>query len=360
MNISCNVIRDILPLYAEDMVCDETKKLVDEHLGECEACRKELEALKKKDVVPISTDTTPMEHIRRTIRKRQILTTVCVLVTIVSLIWTGTMFMTSPVYLPADKAVKEVELREDGGLAITYASGVTSMAAGYAEDKDICLAALTTRGHFLHGIKSERKEQTMTPEEWEAYYKSFTTHSGELTQADYDKFHNVEVYYTYQNEKGASMIDGCLVANGTREEEGTWIQTAMDYDFWYMGLDGKPEKLLWQAGDGEFPEEPMFNLVEQDTVARDVCFGNLAVALVMFVTAWLLRKNKWGKLPMGFGIFCASISLHIFLFTSGNFVDVLGMRPNGWSDNLLVTSALLTGTGILWLYRHDMNKKESI
>ena len=32
MKISCNVIRDILPLYAEDLASEDTKRLVDDHL----------------------------------------------------------------------------------------------------------------------------------------------------------------------------------------------------------------------------------------------------------------------------------------------------------------------------------------
>ena len=38
--INCNVIQDILPLYIDDVVSDDTKELVEEHLKECPACRK--------------------------------------------------------------------------------------------------------------------------------------------------------------------------------------------------------------------------------------------------------------------------------------------------------------------------------
>ena len=39
--ISCNVILDILPLYIDGAVCEDTKKLVKEHLEGCENCRRE-------------------------------------------------------------------------------------------------------------------------------------------------------------------------------------------------------------------------------------------------------------------------------------------------------------------------------
>lgn len=38
--INCNVIQDILPLYIEDAVSEDTKELVEEHLQDCEICQR--------------------------------------------------------------------------------------------------------------------------------------------------------------------------------------------------------------------------------------------------------------------------------------------------------------------------------
>ena len=46
--ISCNVIQDIMPLYVDEIVSEDTKKLVEEHLKECEDCRKEMEKMREK------------------------------------------------------------------------------------------------------------------------------------------------------------------------------------------------------------------------------------------------------------------------------------------------------------------------
>ena len=45
MRNECNIIRDILPLYAEDMVSPDTVSYVEEHLKSCEACRREYEQM---------------------------------------------------------------------------------------------------------------------------------------------------------------------------------------------------------------------------------------------------------------------------------------------------------------------------
>lgn len=54
--INCNIVRDILPLYVDDVVCDDTKILVEEHLEHCEDCQKELEKLMRDIVLPSSAD----------------------------------------------------------------------------------------------------------------------------------------------------------------------------------------------------------------------------------------------------------------------------------------------------------------
>ena len=45
MKLDCEVIRDLLPLYAENMVSEKSRALTEEHLAECEPCRQYLQAL---------------------------------------------------------------------------------------------------------------------------------------------------------------------------------------------------------------------------------------------------------------------------------------------------------------------------
>lgn len=43
--ISCDVIKDLLPLYKDDVCSEKSKDLIEEHLSECEDCREYLDAL---------------------------------------------------------------------------------------------------------------------------------------------------------------------------------------------------------------------------------------------------------------------------------------------------------------------------
>ena len=38
MKLSCEVIKDLLPLYYDKVCSEETKVIVEEHLNECENC----------------------------------------------------------------------------------------------------------------------------------------------------------------------------------------------------------------------------------------------------------------------------------------------------------------------------------
>ena len=45
MKISCEIIKDLLPLYVDGVCSEESKKLVEKHLKECDSCREEYELL---------------------------------------------------------------------------------------------------------------------------------------------------------------------------------------------------------------------------------------------------------------------------------------------------------------------------
>lgn len=55
--ISCNTIRDILPLYVDEVVSENTRTMVVEHLGQCAECRKqtarEVNAMSTKAVIAV-------------------------------------------------------------------------------------------------------------------------------------------------------------------------------------------------------------------------------------------------------------------------------------------------------------------
>lgn len=75
--INCDVIRDMLPLYVEDLVSDSTRTIVEEHLSMCEKCRKEKISLCTEMQVPSrSDDTKAIQRIGNTLLRKKIATIV--------------------------------------------------------------------------------------------------------------------------------------------------------------------------------------------------------------------------------------------------------------------------------------------
>ena len=83
MKITCNIIEDLLPLYVDDMVSEDSRKLVEEHLKECPACRKMQEEMMRENCLSAGrkdgnsaqinkTEAEPLKKIRRRIRKKRI------------------------------------------------------------------------------------------------------------------------------------------------------------------------------------------------------------------------------------------------------------------------------------------------
>ena len=50
MNKDCEVIRDLLPLYADDVCSDRSRELIEEHLQECPDCSAMLEKLRTHEI----------------------------------------------------------------------------------------------------------------------------------------------------------------------------------------------------------------------------------------------------------------------------------------------------------------------
>lgn len=72
-HISCEIIRDLLPLYADDAASPDSRALVEAHLTECEACRTELERCRTAVALPPETEPGLMKLLRAKLLRRRVL-----------------------------------------------------------------------------------------------------------------------------------------------------------------------------------------------------------------------------------------------------------------------------------------------
>ena len=134
MDKTCSIVQDLLPLYEEDMLREETKEFVDGHLAQCAACRAELDAL-KADVKPVPVSAQPLRDLKRQLRRKK-LTAVLLAVTLaLTLATAGFAYLTAPQYLPYDetewmitrspRALADGSIMSDG---LTDLSGIESIS----------------------------------------------------------------------------------------------------------------------------------------------------------------------------------------------------------------------------------------
>ena len=65
--LPCYIVSDLLPLYQDDILSEQTKLDIDKHLCECKDCKKKMDAMKMQiNVQPANTElkTDPLKKVR--------------------------------------------------------------------------------------------------------------------------------------------------------------------------------------------------------------------------------------------------------------------------------------------------------
>ena len=50
--VSCDVVKDLIPLYIDDICSQESKQIVEEHIKECDSCKALYESMKEDISAP--------------------------------------------------------------------------------------------------------------------------------------------------------------------------------------------------------------------------------------------------------------------------------------------------------------------
>ncbi|MDM5250991.1 zf-HC2 domain-containing protein [Lysinibacillus sp. G4S2] len=119
--IKCTIIQDILPLYVDGVVSEDTKDMVNKHLQTCPACQKEYEQMTQTLYVPVENKVTLFNKInKRWYRKKIILISTSVLTTALLLLAVFSYVFHYEKTIPYEKKLFSVEQQEDGTLATYY------------------------------------------------------------------------------------------------------------------------------------------------------------------------------------------------------------------------------------------------
>ncbi len=136
MKNECSIIRDLLPLYAENMVSSDTAAFVEEHLKNCEACRQEYERTKEPRRTREISGAAPLLKLRKKMKVKRIQTIAFTAVFVATLLLSTFAVLDAPIYLPYSEELITAEPVDDSGLRITFGKGVTDFEYTVYPDPD--------------------------------------------------------------------------------------------------------------------------------------------------------------------------------------------------------------------------------
>ncbi|MBP7343543.1 MAG: zf-HC2 domain-containing protein [Clostridia bacterium] len=99
MKVTCNVIKDLLPLYLENMLSGDSRIIVEEHIEQCQKCKDHLNEMRNTNGMPVDRDTSPLIKIRSTLLKKKIQIAIFSVLLSMILFVVAFSFLTAPEYI---------------------------------------------------------------------------------------------------------------------------------------------------------------------------------------------------------------------------------------------------------------------
>ncbi len=192
MSNQCNLIKDILPLYVEDMVSTDTKEFVNAHLEHCAECRAELERrrgpAKFVPDIDIDTDIVPLKRIKKDlfIRRLQTIFFTAIIACAVVMIVFGVL--TSPKFFPYSDDLLNVVDNHSGEIIVTFDDRVT----GYTCTKE-----------FYEETEIYRINAWTTT--WDIY---FSNRGNQNVVIPFNDDSNIQIFFTQNNGSEDVLIYG--------------------------------------------------------------------------------------------------------------------------------------------------------
>ena len=196
MKQECSIVRDLLPLYVEDMVSPETAEFVRGHLAACETCQAEVQRLRQPpDVTPPAQEARPEAPLRRLQRKlllKRIQTALLAGGFVLVILLSAFAILSAPRYFPYTAQLLEVTEQSNGSLTITFDQAVTQCQ----------VESLGTQ-------EPDNQSESYSIQAWTSPWDQWFSRSGSRTltitpQTD----RPVRVYYAQNNGQGDVLVYG--------------------------------------------------------------------------------------------------------------------------------------------------------
>ena len=156
---NCNIIKDLLPLYKENLLSQESKIFVEDHLKTCPNC----ENLLKNQIEIESKNTKPLDFVEKRIKKESRYFTLAVVALLGSILIFIISYLNTPRHLEYEKGLYKV-YRSDDIYTVEFSDKVSGIDYTDTEDT-IYLDAYTTKYDQIFNKVSPKKSLTFHKED---------------------------------------------------------------------------------------------------------------------------------------------------------------------------------------------------
>ena len=342
MNITCDIIRDLLPLYAEDMVSTDSKMLVDEHLCGCDGCRKELEKFLKTEPIALETDLEPLKNVRKMIIRRRALSVMASVFTLLTLASFVITYLFAPFQLTMEQAIDDFYIREDAKIVINYSPYVTGRSVSGFNDNWF-INQYSTRYDMWKGDNRKSIEELFGGD-------------GIITEEERQRYENIDIF---SGEGQWLSSDGKTVSDAPipGDEGSVRLIGNAEKNWWYSDPTGLGNDILLFDAGKEMPEKE--DRYQFAPIYPMIFFGGIAVALVMLLMM-KVTKSPWIKeLSCRVMILCASGAFATLYVSSGRiFTSYVGVIDQYWGWMIGTNTVFLMLTILFWRQLYLLNKQD--
>lgn len=204
MKNECSIIRDILPLYAENMVSPDTVEFVGEHLKNCATCNEEYEKIKEPETSHTETDVVPLVNLKRKMRRKKIQTVTFTVILVTALLVSAFAFISTPKFFSYSDDLMSITENADKSITITFDEKVTDYSCQSYLDSDPEIGSAES-GRYCYHIEAWTSL-------WDRWFSKRGVQSTTIQQKQGSLF---TVYYSSNNGEPDCCVYGQpLVENG--------------------------------------------------------------------------------------------------------------------------------------------------
>lgn len=170
---NCNIVKDLLPLYRENMLSEDSVCFVESHLKECEECKKIL----KDDFEIEKNEEISLDFLKREIKKEKKKYSKSIIFSCISLFVILLFYLTKPIHFEDDGKLFNINSKGEN-IFLTFSEQVTNVDID--ENKEsIFINANTT---LLDKLLNKSNEITVKLDaNKEIYYSNYTKIATKIT-----------------------------------------------------------------------------------------------------------------------------------------------------------------------------------